>query len=269
MVYRLIWSCYLLIFLLIACQAPKAPEDEKATLFQRQQSRQYVQTTRINVEVGPEQISLGSSPEEILWSRAEKLGMAEIMNVWLGQRLLLQPAREQVFDVDTSSFLLRQGQFEPEQEQMTRSYAQEFKLNSMLVPVEQVGGRVVNIEDQYSMAGQFQQVTIELFDLEPDENGAYFVTGRKKEDLDSEVLQILGSGKIYHVLNGTAQASLMETKREVRTGDYIFMLQSEVEPAEKPVVRMPEYVEVPLKEEVVVEPETKEPEPDFVPKGSK
>lgn len=261
--YKLILPCLFLLFYVFACQSVKHGEP---ILFQQDGSRSYVQSTQVKVMVNPEEISPGKTPEDILWSRAEQQAMSKIMNVWLSQGLLLQPSLEQVYDPGSSNFMRRQGEVRAVQDELTEIYTQEFVLDSRFEPIKQVSGTIVKLEDKHAIAGQLQFLRINLADLTPDEQGAYFLVATGSDSDQTGMLRLIGSGKIYHVLDSMAQAVLMETKQEVRTGDIVFLLNGLLQPVQPAEPAAAKSTELPDKEEIVVEPKAEKAVPE--PKGS-
>ncbi|MFW6388831.1 MAG: hypothetical protein ACOCY9_02885 [Desulfohalobiaceae bacterium] len=261
--YRFFLVCFLSIFLLAACQVPR---EQDSGPFQEGSPRNYQHSTQVRVSIHPEEISAGGSPEELLWSRAEHVGMTQIMNHWLSQRLLLRPVKDGSLP-EGGSFLQRNGELSASQDEQTGIYTQEFVLESTLTAIEQASGRIVNLEDQHSIGGQFQHLIIQLSDAAPDEKGAYFMVATKSQDKGPGTHQLLGGGRIHHVLENTAQGVLMETRQEVRPGDMVFLLQSSVQPVAAKQEERQERTRLPEQEEVLVEPKSLDKEPEA--KGSK
>ncbi|MFW5932351.1 MAG: hypothetical protein ACOCSI_04540 [Desulfohalobiaceae bacterium] len=261
--YRFICVALTCVLLAFSCQAQQ--EQQVASPFQQKSPKEYQHSAQVRVMVHPEQIPEGDSAQELLWSRAEEAGMTRIMNHWISQRLLLEPAKGQS-GFGTQNFLQSSGDLEPSQDEQTGIYTQEFVLESNFVPVEQVSGKIVNLENQHTIGGQFQHISIELQDAVPDQEGAYFLVATRAEEENQGRYRLLGGGKIHHVLGSTAQGVLMETRKEVRSGDLIFLLKTRLRPAAAEKEEQ-ERTGLPDREQVVVEPESLEEEPE--PKGSK
>ncbi|MCF8085894.1 MAG: hypothetical protein K9J48_03270, partial [Desulfohalobiaceae bacterium] len=205
------------------------------------------------------------------WERAEEKGVREAVNPWIQKGYLIRPSGANVLDEGFSDFHVRKKEFDVEAEEITKVYSKRFEVQVTLAPVEQVSGEITSIESKRSMAAGNYQVMLELNQLVPDEQGAYFVVVKMDTALDDpEKGQIMGSGHIYRTIGNRAQGVLMETKREIQAGDLVFLLRTEVTPVapEKEEEEPDKVEEEPDQPEVMVEPK-KEPQGPELPEETK
>jgi len=236
-----------MIFFVAACAQQGA---EVKSVFQDIRSETLEQSAQVKVTLGQEKLDLGKTPEEQLWKRAEKEGVRKAVNPWIQKGYLIRPSRANVLDEGFSDFLVRKGEFEAEAKEITQVYTNRFDIRVTLTPVQQASGEITQIEAKRSMAAGNFQVDLELEQLRPDKSGAFFVVVQMDTALDDPKRgKIVGSGYIYRTLDNRAQAELMEAQREIRTGDLVFLLRTEISPV------------TPQKEEEKEEPEKVEPEP--------
>ncbi|MEF8941492.1 MAG: hypothetical protein V5B78_01745 [Desulfohalobiaceae bacterium] len=236
-----------MIFFVAACAQQGAEVD---SVYQDIRSETLEQSAQVEVTLGQEKLDLGKTPEEQLWERAEKKGVREAVNPWIERGYLIRPSRANVLEEGFSDFLVRKEEFEAEAKEITQVYSKRFDIQVTLTPVRQVSGKITQIEAKRSMAAENFQVDLDLEQLTPDKSGAYFVVVQMDTALeDSKKGKIVGSGHIYRTLDNRAQAELMEAQREIRTGDLVFLLRTEISPVS------------PQKEEEKEEPEEVEPEP--------
>lgn len=261
---RLMILC--LVFFVVACAQKGA---ERATFFQDVPAEKLQRSVRVQVTLGQEKLELGKSPEKQLWELAEEKGVREAVNPWIRQGYLIRPSGANVLDAGFSDFNVRKGEFEVEAKEITQVYSKRFDVQVSLTPVEQVSGKVTSIEANRDMAAGNYEVMLELRQLTPDKQGAYFVVVKKGIALeDPDKGQIMGSGRIFRTLDTRAQATLMESKREIEKGDLVFLLRTEITPVaaekeqEEPeeVEKEPEDTQQP---EVMVEPKKEEQGPEL------
>lgn len=255
-----------LIFFVAACAQKGAEMD---SVFQDVRSETLEQSAQVEVTLGQEKLELGKSPEEQLWERAEEKGVRQAVNPWIKKGYLISPSSANVLEEGFSDFLVRKEEFEAEAKEITQVYSKRFDVRVTLTPVRQVAGKITGIEADRSMAAGNFQVELGLEQLTPDENGAYFVVVQMDTAPEgSEKGKIVGSGHIYRTLDSKAQAELMETKREVQTGDLVFLLRTEVSPVtpekKEEEQEEPEEVETePSQPEVMVEPKKEKQGPEL------
>ena len=212
---------------------------------------------QVQVMANPEEVPVGKTPSEVLWEKAETEGMRQAINSWLRQRLLInvgQAASKQ------SRFLVHEGQFSPEKDEITNVYTQRFQISVDFTASTAVSGKITSFLDGRAMGGENSHCTIELADQTPDENGAYFLVTRPEEVQSERLMRIIGSGKIYNTINSAAQGLLTETNREIDVGDAVFLISGMIKPVTKEPEETPEATESESVDEVTVEP-AMEPEP--------
>jgi hypothetical protein len=252
-----------MVFFVAACAQPKG---ERETLFQDTRSETLQRTVQVQVTLGQEKLELGKSPEEQLWERAEMKGVRKAVNPWINKGYLIRPSGANVLEEAFSDFHVRKGTFDVQPKEITQVYSKRFDVRVTLNPVEQVSGMVTAIEAKRSMAAGNFQVMLQLTRLVPDEQGAYFVIVQKGTALqDPEQGQLVGSGHIYRTLGNKAQATLMESKREIQKGDLVFLLRTEITPVATEKEEEPDEVQKepkqPEQPEVMVEPKKEEQGP--------
>ncbi len=246
-----------MIFFVAACAQQGAEVD---SVFQDIRSETLEQSAQVKVTLGQEKLDLGKTPEEQLWKRAEEEGVRKAVSPWIKKGYLIRPSRANVLDEGFSDFHVRKEEFEAEAKEITQVYSNRFDIRVSLTPVRQVSGKITQIEAKRSMAAGNFQVDLELEQLTPDKSGAYFVVVQMDTALeDSKKGKIVGSGYIYRTLDNRAQAELMEAQREIKTGDLVFLLRTEISPVSP---QMEEEKEEPQE----VEPESSEPEVMVEPK---
>jgi len=258
---RLMILC--LVFFGVACAQQGA---ERGTVFQDVPAEKLQQSVQVEVTLGQEKLELGKSPEKQLWERAEEKGVRQAVNPWIREGYLIRPSGANVLDEGFSDFHVRKGEFDVEAKEITQVYSKRFDVQVSLTPVEQVSGKVISIEANRSMAAGNYKVILELNQLTPDKQGAYFVVVKRDTALeDPDKGQIMGSGRIYRTLDTRAQANLMETKREIEKGDLVFLLRTEITPvaAEKEEEEPEEVEEESEQPEVMVEPKKEEQGPEL------
>ena len=265
---RLMILC--MAFFVLAC-APQSAE--KATVFQDVRSETLQQSAQVQASLGQEKLELGKSPEEQLWELAEQKGVRMAVNPWIEKGYLIRPSTANVLEEGFSDFHVRKGDFDVEAKEITRVYSKRFDVQASLAPVEQVSGKVTAIEAKRSMAAGNFRVILELNQLVPDEQGAYFVIVKMDTALDDpDQGSIVGSGHIYRTLGRKAQATLLDSKREIQKGDLVFLLRTEITPVGTEEEEEPQEVEPepeqPQQPEVMVEPK-KEKEGPELPKETK
>jgi len=250
-----------MIFFVAACAQQGT---EMASVFQDVRSETLEQSAQVKVTLGQEKLELGKSPEAQLWERAEKKGVRQAVNPWIEKGYLIRPSGANVLEEGFSDFLVRKEDFEAEAKEITQVYSKRFDVGVTLTPVRQVSGEITGIEADRSMAAGNFQVDLELEQLTPDKSGAYFVVVQMDTAPEgSEKGKIVGSGYIYRTLDNRAQAELMEAQREIRTGDFVFLLRTEISPVTQ------EQEEQEQEEPQEVEPEPSEPEVMVEPKKEK
>lgn len=187
------------------------------------------QKTQVKVLANSEEIAQGESPESVLWSKAEKQGIQKINNYWLNKRLLIKASNNTAVKISNINFLQHKGQFSAKQDPVTQVYSQEFRLRAEFYPYWQFAGRIASFKDQQTLAGQYDYVTLDLFE-QIQVKEAYFLIARKEIRDKTSYFRLIGAGKLYHSIGEKAQGLLLETVKEVMAGDVVFFLQVEVEP---------------------------------------
>lgn len=225
------------------------------------QSAKYIEEnreTQVKVFVNPEEIPQGRSPGSLLSEKAEKKGMKKIMNHWIEKGYLFQCSNQTVYDNDKSDLLIHDGEFEPKKDKMTNIFFQEFDIKVSFVPVKQLAGKILELKSNRTFAGQGEPVINYLFEITPDDSGAYFLVARTEHLDDINYFKVIGSGKIYHTTDQIGQGIFLETYQEIMQKDYIFMLLVEIRPlkntAQKGVEKTKQSSMGSEVEEVIVEP---------------
>lgn len=261
----LLLSC--LVLFLASC----APQGEDKDPFQDARSETLTNSIRVEASLDMERLDPGQEIENQLLEEAKMEGVRLAVNEWVDKGYLVRPSKATPFSSDHSKFIASDTDFQPEELEFAQVYNQVFEVRVSLDPVEQVSGEVKEIEGRQTMAAGNFLTDLQLSELTPDEEGAFFViVNMEGESQQSSLGQIVGSGYIYNTSGQTAQSELMETRQEIRSGDLVFLLQTEVTPVvveeEEPE---PEPVEVEREEpEVVVDP-VEEPEEPEVPEEPK
>jgi hypothetical protein len=223
---------------------------------------------QIRVTIDQAEIPQGATPESVLRKKAEKKGIKRVNKHWLNRRLLFQPTNHEYYPLGQERFVFHRGDFEARRNEVTKVYTQAFRVKANFVPVRQVSGTIVELQDKRSLAAQNDFVTLKLHGLVPGEGGAYCIVSRPKTVQDEQYQHMIGAARIYHTANRNAQAVLLRTNKEIMVDDSVYMMQIEVEPvastagAQKREPK-PEATETSETEEVMVKPE-KEPEKEPV-----
>ena len=209
-----------------------------------------------------------ASLREGMWTEAEKKGMQKINKSWVKQRLLVPISNATIFDHYKEKFLERQGEITfPESEEDILP-SKQFEVSASFTPVNQVRGKVVDIEQDGTLAGKGTEISIEFQDLNPTQKGTYFLVTRPERVEKKSYVRVIGSGKIYNAMKDLSQAVLQKSSQEIMEGDRVYILQTKVsslqeEKEEKEV----NATEIDVKDKIIVEPV---PEPEKkAPKGSK
>jgi hypothetical protein len=260
---RLMILC--LIFFVAACAQHGA---ERQTAFQEVAPETLQRSAQVKVTLGQEKLELGKSPEEQLWKRAERKGVRKAVQPWIEKGYLIRPSRANVLDEGFSRFHKRKGEFAAQAEEITQVFSKRFDIRVTLTPVKQLSGTIASIEADRNMAAANFQVGLELEELTPDKNGAYFIVVQMDTALeDSEQGKIVASGHIYRTLDNKAQAQLLDSKREIQPGDLVFLLRTEVSPVstqkDEEKEESEEVETQPSKPEVMVEPKKEERGPEL------
>lgn len=228
---------------------------------------------QIRVVTDQESIPQGATPESVLRKKAEKKGINRVNRHWLNQKLLFQPTSHEYYPLGQSRFIFHRGDFQAQQNEVTKVYSQVFKVKASFVPVRQVSGEIVELQDKRTLAAQNDYVTIKMNGLVPDDNGAFCIVSRPKTLQDRQYQHMIGSARIYHTMDPNVQAVLLRTNKEIMVDDNVYLMQLEIEPvhtqAKEKRVEAPEATETSETEEVVVKPEKEPEEPTTEPKVSK
>ena len=249
--------------LFVAACAQQGAQDG---MYQDLSPEKLKQSTQIEVTLDQEELEMGKTPEKQLWEKGKKNGVREAVNPWIRKGYLIRPSRANVLDTDFSDFIVHGKEFEAEEKELTQVYTKRFDVQVTLTPVKQVSGKITGIEAKRDMAAENFNVSIDLDNLTPDERGAFFVVVQMDTALeDSEMGMIVGSGYIYRSQGQMAQGVLMETKREIRSGNHVFLLRTEIDPVsvEKEEPEKVEEEEEPEQPEVMVEPKKEKKGPEL------
>ncbi|MCF8030894.1 MAG: hypothetical protein K9K39_08370 [Desulfohalobiaceae bacterium] len=243
-----------------------AQQGAQEGMFQDLSPETLKQSTQIEVTLDQEELEMGKTPEKQLWEKGKKNGVREAVNPWIKKGYLIRPSRANVLDAGFSDFIVHGKEFEAQEKEITQVYSKRFDVQVTLTPVRQVSGKITGIEAKREMAAENFNVSLELNDLTPDERGAFFVIVQMDTALeDSEMGMIVGSGYIYRCQGQKAQGVLMETKREIRAGNLVFLLRTEIDPVsvEKKEPEKVEEEEEPEEPEVMVEPKKEKKGPEL------
>lgn len=214
---------------------------------------------QVSVYVNPEEVPPGKSPEELLKDKAAQKGVARVLGPWLRDKYLFVVGNNTLW-TSGPDFLDFRGGFQAQQDELTRSYSQLFKVSIALAPVTQAMGSIDSLEDKLGMGGQGHYCTIRLGDLRPKKTAYFLVCRNYALEGETGYVQSIAYGKIYNVLDGLAQGVILQSAKEVEDGDQVFLLRTRVSPVVKAAVPS---ISAGV-EEVVVEPkmrpqEIKEP----------
>ncbi len=256
--FAIIIACFVVFLGVNSCSVKEKGQQISQISSQDSGYIEKTRETQVKVFVNPEEIPQGKSPASLLREKAEQKGMEKIMNQWIRSGYLFKCSGQTVYDTDKSALLVHTGEFEPEQDKMTNVFSQTFSLKVSFIPVKQLAGKIVKLKGGRTLGGQSEHVTIHLFEVKPDNNGAYFLVAQKENLNNKDYFKVLGSGKVYHTIDQIGQGEFLETYQEITQDDYIFMLQAEIRPLKEKVsgegkVPRQESPESEL-EEVIVEP---------------
>ena len=243
-----------------------AQQGAQEKMFQDLSPETLKQSTQIGVTLGQEELEMDKTPEKQLWEKGEREGVREAVNPWIRKGYLIRPSRANVLDSTFSDFIVHGKEFEAKEKEITQVYTKRFDVQVALTPVRQVSGKITGIEANRDMAAENFNVSLKLDDLTPDERGAFFVIVQMDTALeDSDMGMIVGSGYIYRTQGRQAQGVLMETKREIRAGNLVFLLRTEIDPVsvEKEEPEKVEEEEEPEQPEVMVEPKKEKKGPEL------
>ena len=198
-----------------------------------------------------QRIPTGEDPAFVLRQKGLRKGMQEIFNAWLTQGLLFteQAAYE---SAASRPFVQADGQVAAFEDPKTGMYAHTFDVKARFEPSQSLQGTIKSLEHDRSMAARFDQVLIQGQGWISRAQDAFFLVARPVEEVGEDVLRIIGSGRIYHVLGDTAQGRLMETNSEVKAGDYVYPVWTESRAIQQ---KRPDVFSAEAVEEVVVEPD--------------
>lgn len=201
-------------------------------------------------------ISAGQKPGTVLEKKGLRQGVQEVFNTWLTQRLLF--CEQLAHDPEPKSLVFVRGQEDDGKaafDQETERYTQRYTVQVTFHPWAYLRGEIIALEQERTMAANFDQVLIKGGGWTAQAKGAYFLVARKVPETAQDVLRIISSGRIYNVLGKIAQGELMETNSEIKVGDFVYPVQAEIfAKSEKTSNTAPPETEMDV-QEVVVEPE--------------
>lgn len=256
-------SIIAIVLFLIGCGGGKQAEKFSAET-NRPVKITKLKKVNVSYDKGEEK---GASLKEELWKEAEEKGIQKINKSWLSQRLLVPISNATVYDSDKPDFVEREGEivFPETDEDFLPSL--EFEVSISFTPVDQVRGKIVDIENDGTLAGKDSQVSIEFRDLHPAEKGTYFLVTRPESVKKNNYVRVIGSGKIYNVMQELSQGVLQKSSQEIMEGDRVYILQTKVSSLQEKEEKKANATEMDVKDRIIVEP-VQEPE-KTTPKGSK
>lgn len=194
---------------------------------------------------------------EKIWSWALDKGIKKIYKTWLGRRLLVENSNASIYKSNPRQFIKQRGEivFSDSEEILP---TQRFQVSVSFAPIKQVSGRVVKIEKDRTIAGEYSQVSIKLAHLRPS-GKAYFLIARPEVIENKNYMRVIGSGKIFNTLKDLAQAKLMTLSQEIMLEDRVYLLQTQITPTNEQNKINPTQTET--ENRVVVKP-LPEPEED-------
>jgi len=209
----------------------------------------------LEVSCDSRNISADQAPGTVLEKQGLRQGVQEVFNTWLTQRMLVYEQATQ--EPEPKSLVFVRGQESAGKtafDQETGIYTQRYTVQVTFRPRAYLRGEIIALEQERTMAANYDQVLIKGGQWTDQAKGAYFLVARGVPETAQGVLRMLGSGRIYNVLGKMAQGRLMETNSEIKVGDFVYPVQAEIfaEP-EKTSNTAPPETEMDV-EEVVVEP---------------
>jgi len=189
-------------------------------------------TTYVDVTLDATDLGEKNKVKDILLSKAEEKGIQKVARDWLNKRFMFQLIGK-IKNNHKEEIRLNtlDREFEPSYDNMTNLYEAKFKFSAELMPHLKFAGNIAGIEGGYSIATS--HVAIELMGVTPLGDITYFVVAKKNDFNVGSYYQVIGFGKIYHVLNKIAQAEIITSTEEIKLGDLILLLKTKIVPIEE------------------------------------
>jgi len=211
-------------------------------------------TAKVSCDV--QDIKGDEEPGFVLQERGLLQGVQSVFNSWLTKRLLFQEHPAEPLSAQTPDFVQMDSSPQAEHDQEADMYTQTLNVRTTFEPRANLQGTIIDLENERSMAANYDQILIQGQDWTSRADGAFFIVARPVPETHGQALRIIGSGRIYHVLGDLVQGQLLETNKEIHAGDvtYPVWVSARVVEEQEPELGPEQEQSVP---EVVVEPEPK------------
>ncbi len=221
-----IFVCYIFLFFVLTGCSNIVSKQSPIT-----NSEVIKKTVYIDVNLDGTNLEEESNVKQLLLSKGEQKGILEIAKDWLNKRFMFQILGETKEKNPKEIRLnLLDNNFTPVFDNMTNIYQTRFKFTAELNPLPTRVAVITGIEGGYSLATS--HVAIELLGDKPIGN-TFFVVAKKNDFNAGSYYQMIGIGKIYHVIGKIAQAEILTSTQEIKQDDMIVLLKTKISPIVK------------------------------------
>ena len=245
------------LFLVSACSS--GMHSPEGVFPQALSPQPWEETAIAAVSVDPQDIPLGQEAGDVLQKKGLRQGVDTIFNRWMAQRLIFQEETKVDKDLCAQPFVRQEAPLQALQNEVTDIFSLKFELQATFAPCASFQGRIMDLENERSIVSTLDQVLITGGPWLSRSTDSFFLVGRPLNNDGRDVMRLIGSGQIFHVLGDLAQGRIMETNQEIKEGDRVFpvWVQSTGIKAPAPEPSAQENVS-----EVMVEPKPV-PEPEW------
>lgn len=261
---------FMLVFPLVLVSGCTSFQAEESPFISEPVLKQSIVETSLEVAVSQQDLASGGQPEEELFKRAEILGIQAIFKKWLNSGFLFQISDCLASGQDRATLIHRQGQFTAQLDKVTNNYSSRFSLRGEFLACQHLSGEIARLDEGKTMTASHQEVILRLNEPLMEDEAPYFLVARQETVQGIPILRLIGGGKVTDVLGKFTNARIIKVHKEIKVGDFAFLVRLFIEPAEslQAFERVPDKSETPVLDEVVVKPEL-EPEKKKMPSEPK
>ncbi len=188
------------------------------------------QKVKVHIFLEKQSLSRADIKKKML-EKAEKQGIDKVAKTWLNKSLVFVGATGTSHSSVKKVYAKVEDDFIPLWDKIAGLYEEKFWFEATLVPTPQNSGVISGVEGGYSLATN--HILISLKGDIPAGDKAFFIIARENSFGVGNYYQLIGVGKIYHVVGKIAQGEILTSNEEISTGDNIFILSTRLYPIKK------------------------------------
>lgn len=231
------------IFLLSAC----TKEVRLTTTSYMQDPVVVEEQGSVELRLSPIDMAKYVNTEEGIWQEARDQGLPRVFQKLINKNIVVTPVDGSIPLGIVAGEYSQHGFVHQQTDEETGDLVQNFLMSVRFIGDLDLGGEVINVEDDRYVAGMFDVVYAMLYETLPSSLPAYVATARPLKELGPSFYRVTGVAEIKQIegneialpltkggLTGTlCSMEVVCSGREIEEGDKIFLLSVDVTALEK------------------------------------